>query len=182
MCSKTNALGVRRLIIASLLIVGSLVADSSFWGAKKGVAPVSDEFYKKECASCHFTYQPGLLPSRSWVKLMDDLDNHFGTDASLELDDNKKILDYLTANSAEKFTQYKRSKKINDSIARNETPIAVTDTRYFIRKHREIKKSLIEQKDVKSLANCVACHTTADKGSYSERDINIPNYGKWEDD
>jgi hypothetical protein len=28
----------------------------------------------------------------------------------------------------------------------------------------------------------MACHTKADKGSYSEREINIPNYGKWEDD
>ena len=81
-----------------------------------------------------------------------------------------------------KFTNYKRSKKINNSIRSDETPIAVTATRYFINKHKDIRKDLITQKEVKSLSNCMACHTTADKGSYSERDINIPNYGKWDDD
>jgi hypothetical protein len=182
MCSKINALGVKKIIIVSLLIAGSLLAESSFFGGKKGVAPVTDSLYKKECASCHFAYQPGLLPSRSWEKVMGNLNNHFGTDASLEPQDNKTILNYLTANSAEKSTQYKRSKKINDTIATGETPIAITETRYFIQKHREIKQSLIAQKEVKSLANCIACHTTADNGLYSERDIKIPNYGKWEDD
>jgi hypothetical protein len=113
---------------------------------------------------------------------MENLDDHFGTDASLEPEDKKKILKYLVDNSAEKFTNYKRSKKINESIPAVETPIAVTKTRYFIQKHRELKPKMIEQKDVKSLANCMACHTKADKGSYSEREINIPNYGKWEDD
>lgn len=173
---------MKKIILILLLVAGSLVADSFFWGSKKGVAPVTDKLYEKECASCHFAYQPGLLPSRSWIKVMGDLENHFDTDASLELEDNKKILDYLVENSAEKFTNYKRSKKINRSIRGDETPIAVTDTRYFIKKHREIRKNLITQDEVKSLSNCMACHTTADKGSYSERDINIPNYGKWDDD
>ena len=173
---------MKKLILLSLLVAGSLVADSSFWSGKKGVAPVTDSFYAKECSSCHFAYQPGLLPQRSWVKLMGDLENHFDTDASLESEDNKKILNYLVNNSAEKFTNYKRSKKINRSIPKNETPIAITKTPYIIKKHREIRENLITQKEVGSLANCMACHTTADKGSYSERDINIPNYGKWEDD
>ncbi|MDO8453774.1 MAG: cytochrome C, partial [Sulfurimonas sp.] len=110
-----------------------------------------------------------------------NLSNHFGTDASLEAADNTKILKYLVDNSAEKFAQYKRSKKINDSISSSETPIAITETRYIIQKHKKIAQKLIEQKEVKSLANCMACHTTADKGSYSERDINIPNFGKWDD-
>ncbi|WP_310441080.1 diheme cytochrome c [Sulfurimonas sp.] len=173
---------MKKVVFASLLVVGSLVADGQFFGSKKDVAPVTNDFYIKECASCHFAYQPGLLPSRSWKKVMENLNDHFGTDASLEPEDKKKILKYLVDNSAEKFTNYKRSKKINDSIPAVETPIAVTKTRYFIQKHKELKPKMIEQKDVKSLANCMACHTKADKGSYSEQEINIPNYGKWEDD
>lgn len=174
---------MKKTVIASLLIAVTLTADSYYGvGMKRGVAPVTDEFYKNECASCHFAYQPGLLPEKSWRKLMGDLSNHFGTDASLEAADNQRILKYLVENSAEKSTQYKRSRKINDSIAKNETPIAVTKTRYFIREHREIPKRLIVQKEVKSLSNCMACHTSADKGIYSERAIKIPNYGRWEDD
>ncbi len=174
---------MKKLVIASLLIAGSLVADSSSsFGGKKDVAAATDSLYLKECGSCHFAYQSGLLPSRSWVKVMEKLNDHFGTDASLEPEENKRILKYLVDNSAEKFTNYKRSKKINDSVAAAETPIAITKTRYFIQKHRELSAKHIEQKEVKSLANCMACHTKADKGSYSEREINIPNYGKWEDD
>lgn len=173
---------MKKLILLSLLVAGSLYASSLGFGERRGVAPVTDKFYEKECGSCHFTYQPGLLPGRSWKKVIKNLENHFDTDASLEPGDNKKILRYLVDNSAEKFSNYKRSRKINNSIYRDETPIAVTDTRYFIKKHRDIRKKLITQKEVGSLSNCMACHTTADRGSYSERDINIPNYGKWNDD
>ena len=173
---------MKKLILLSLFAVGSLYAGIFNFAAKRGVAPVNDDMYLKECASCHFAYQPGLLPEKSWVKLMGDLENHFDTDASLDAVDNKKILKYLISNSAEKFTNYKRSKKINQSISKNETPIAITKTPYFVKKHREIRKNLITQKEVGSLANCMACHTTANKGSYSERDIDIPNYGKWDDD
>jgi hypothetical protein len=199
---------MKYLLIIAMILAGSLLAsdhrngydrdddrryykdrddDREYYGdsrrsSKRGVAPVTNDFYAKECGSCHFAYQPGLLPERSWVKLMGDLDNHFNTDASLEPEDNQRILKYLVKNSAEKFTNYKRSRKINNSIYRDETPIAVSDTRYFIKEHRDIRKKFIIQKEVGSISNCTACHTTADKGLYTERDIIIPNFGRWDDD
>lgn len=173
---------MKKLLLMSLLTTVSLYAGIFDFTQKRGVAPATDSFYIQECASCHFAYQPGLLPERSWVKLMGDLPNHFQTDASLEPEDNQRILNYLVKNSAEKFTNYKRSNKINRSIQSNETPIAVTDTPYFIKKHRKIPQRLIIQKEVRSLSNCMACHTSADKGVYSERAIKIPNYGRWDDD
>ncbi len=173
---------MKKIIVASVLIAGALMAKNTSFEEQKGVAPVTDALYIKECGSCHFAYQPGLLPSRSWEKVMGGLDDHFGTDASLEAADSEKISKYLQDNSAEKAKNYKKSRKINETIAEAETPIAITKTRYFIQKHREIGSELINQKEVKSPSNCAACHTKADKGSYSEREINIPNYGKWEDD
>ncbi len=170
------------ILIPTIVLAVTLSADSFFSASKKGVAPVNNAFYKQECASCHFAYQPGLLPAKSWKKLMGNLENHFDTDASLEEKDKKTLLAYLMKNSAEKFTQYKRSRKINKSISKNETPIAVSDTKYFIKEHKGIAQRLIKQKEVKSLSNCIACHTTADKGIYGERYINIPNYGAWDDD
>ena len=173
---------MKKIIITAVLIAGSLFADSSSgWNQKSGVAEVTDKFYISECASCHFAYQPGLLPHKSWEKVMGNLSEHFGTDASLEPEDNQKILKYLVDNSAEKFRHYKRSRKINDSIASYDTPIAISKTPYFIKEHREIPSKLIKQKEVSSISNCTACHTTAQRGIYSERDINIPNYGKWDD-
>lgn len=169
------------ILILILLSVGILADDDYGYRGYKGVAPVTNELYMNECASCHFAYQPGLLPERSWVKLMDNLENHFETDASLDSEDHKKILRYLVDNSADKALNYKRSRKINSSIRAYDTPIAVSDTPYFMKEHRGIRKDLIEQKEVRSISNCKACHTSADRGIYGERYINIPNYGRWDD-
>jgi predicted nucleic acid binding AN1-type Zn finger protein len=172
----------KKLIVTITILVTALQADGHSNYGKRGVAPVENKLYKTECSSCHFTYQAGLLPKKSWEKLMSNLENHFGTDASLEKEDKDTLLAYLVKNSADNSTQYKRSRKISNSIPSNQIPIAISDTPYFKKEHREIAKQFIEQKEVKSISNCIACHTTANRGIYSERDINIPNYGKWEDD
>ena len=43
--------------------------------------------YVQECGSCHVPYPPGLLPNESWQRLMANLPQHFGTDASLDAAD-----------------------------------------------------------------------------------------------
>jgi len=175
---------MKTLTLSALLLTTSLLADSyfSFFTQKSGVAPVKNQAYINECASCHFAYQPGLLPQQSWKKLMSNLENHFDTDASLEESDRVILLHYLVKNAADNATQYKRSKKINRSIPSEQTPIAVSETPYFKKEHRKIPQRIILQKEVKSLSHCMACHTTADKGIYSERALKIPNYGGWDDD
>ena len=40
--------------------------------------------YKQECAACHMAYPPGMLPASSWSRMMKGLDQHYGTDASLD--------------------------------------------------------------------------------------------------
>ena len=163
---------MKYLIVLSAL-VGSLFAQD--------VAPVDNQLYIKECGSCHFAYQPGLLPSSSWNKIMSNLENHYNNDASISSANLQTLTKYLNDNSAEKNMQYKRSNKIVSSLAKDQIPESISTTPYMIRKHNEIKKSLITQPEVKGLFNCIACHKTADKGNYGERDINIPNFGKWED-
>ncbi len=160
------------------IVLGAILTVSVSFAS--GVKPVDNQLYKKECASCHFGFQPGLLPARSWVKLMNNLENHFGDDASLDKNDKKLLVDYLVKNSSDRAMNYKRSRKITSSIFGNSTPIRITKTPYFIRKHDELRVGMVKQKEVGSISNCIACHTTANKGIYSERAINIPNYGRWE--
>ncbi|MDY0326752.1 MAG: diheme cytochrome c [Arcobacteraceae bacterium] len=148
---------------------------------KKGVAPVNNALYINECGSCHFAYQPGLLPANAWEKMMGNLENHFDTDASLSQEDFITISNYLKQNSAEKNMDYKRSSRIVNSLKGRQIPDSISQTPYMIEKHNEIRPSLITQKEVKGIFNCIACHTTADKGIYSERDIRIPNFGRWKD-
>ena len=66
------------------------------------VKPVDNTLYLKECGSCHFAFSPGLLPKRFWVKMMAKLDNHFGTDASLDSKDTQTLLSYMVKNSGDK--------------------------------------------------------------------------------
>ena len=169
-----------KYLIFLALIINSLLASDNF-NTKTDVAPVNNQLYIKECGSCHFPYQAGLLPSSSWNKIMSNLDKHFGVDASLSKQDFQTLSSYLNENSAEKNMEYKRSNRIVSSLNAGQVPDSISTTPYMIKKHREIRKDLITQPEVKGLFNCMACHTTADKGNYSERDIKIPNFGKWED-
>lgn len=165
-----------------LLFVFPFVLFASDWSRhQSGVAPVTNTLYKQECGACHFAYQSGLLPAKGWSKIMKELENHFGVDATLMKEDEISIAHYLNTNSAEKNMHFKRSRRIVQSLASNEVPKSITTTPYMIRKHDEIRPALITQKEVKGLFNCTACHTTANQGIYSERDINIPHFGRWDD-
>ena len=165
-----------------LLLTLATISFADSYSSKPDVAPVKNDLYIKECGSCHFPYQAGLLPSSSWNKIMANLNNHFNSDASLDDKTFQILSKYLNENSAEKSLDYKRSYKIMASLRENQIPDSISTTPYIIQKHREIRKNLITQKEVKGLFNCIACHTTADKGIYGERDIKIPNFGRWEDD
>jgi len=127
--------------------------------------------YQKECGACHFAYQPEFLPKRSWDKMMGTLESHFGTDATLDPADHKTIQNYLATHAS----RYDRMTGMGGAIATR-----ISETPNFIREHREVPQKMVTQPEVKSFANCAACHTKAASGSYREREIRIPNYGSWE--
>jgi cytochrome c553 len=176
-------------LLAALTVVvwsgAAYAADdaASWWLSferKKEVAPAADATYAKECGACHFAYQPGLLPERSWRKLLaaDALADHFGDNAELDEPKRTAILDFLVANAADK-SYYKRSKKIVLSLRADEAPLRITDVPYIRRKHHEIPENLIKAEQVKSLSMCDACHQRADQGNYDDDTVRIPGYGNW---
>ncbi len=129
--------------------------------------------WKAECSSCHMAYPPGLLPERSWRKLMAELDKHFGQDASLDAASTKAILGYLAENSAERGTN-RRSARFLGAIPANSTPLRITENAHFVREHREVAPDAWKLPKVGSPANCNACHADADQGTFSERNVRIP--------
>jgi len=145
-----------------------------------GVAPVNNGLYEEECGSCHFAYQAGLLPERSWRKLMSGLDNHFGENAELNESDRLALENYLIENAGD-HSNYKRSKKLMRSIRGGDTPLRITMIPYLKKEHREVPKGALKHEKIRSLSNCDACHRTAAKGNFGERGIDIPGYGKWDD-
>lgn len=150
---------------------------------QKEIVPVDNKPYKDECGSCHFAYQPGLLPTKSWEKLLtpEALSKHFGENAELDKETLKVIYDYALANAADK-SYHKRSRKIAIATAQGEAPLRITEVRYIKRKHHEIPDKMIKgNKDVKSLSYCDACHTQAAKGVFDADTVKIPNFPDWDD-
>lgn len=181
---------IAAVFAAVLLLSGSYAsAGESFAGwlfnlqRTKEVKPVTDKQYRSECGDCHFPYQPGLLPEKSWLKMLnaEALKDHFGVNAELDNDVLREISGYAVENSADK-SWYKRSRKIAVATANGEAPLRITELHYIKRKHQEIPEKMIKgNKDVKSLSFCDKCHTQAVKGVFDADTVQIPNYPNWED-
>ncbi|MBI3771830.1 MAG: diheme cytochrome c [Gammaproteobacteria bacterium] len=183
MKSKSTILAVTAALLISS--TGTALAEGSWsdflsLSRKKEVAPITDATYNEECGSCHFAYQPGLLPEQSWRKLMaaDALSDHFGENAELPEDTRTKLLNLLVAGSAEK-SAYKRSKKIMASLKDGDAPLRIIETPYIKRKHHDIPENLIKGPKVKSLSFCDKCHTEAAKGNFDDDTVDVPGHGRW---
>ena len=182
----------------AILAVSGIVATSTwvFGGDEEGrrasltrlwheasldVAPANDALYRAECGSCHFAYQPGLLPVRSWQAIMRGLDDHFGESAELDTQTSAEIMRYLTTNAADR-SDFKRSKHFAAAADSAEPATRITGTRYFLRKHDEIPRWVMGRGERPlKFSQCASCHTEADQGSYDEDQVRIPGLGRWED-
>jgi len=134
--------------------------------------PVNNSTYETTCGECHFIYQPELLPSASWNKILDQLDDHFGEEIEINPESENIISGYLIANSAEKSTG-KIAIKIMKSIG-NQTPQRITKIPYIQKNHHEISQTVIKRESIGSLSNCLACHTAAESGVYDDDTVKIP--------
>ena len=173
---KSKSLLISTALGMILFSISGIAQAEGFFGGGKapGVAPVKNQSYIDECGGCHFAYQPGLLPARSWEKLFSSLDDHFGENAELDADTSKSLSEYAMTNAAD-HSKFKRSVKIMRSLRDSDTPLRVTKTPYIISKHDELSASDITgNPKVKSLSNCQACHARPETGSFSEDDVRIP--------
>ena len=151
---------IHRWIFCAL---GLALAAPMAWADGNGrMVPLLPQ-YKQECAACHTAYPPTLMPAASWGRIMGNLGQHFGTDASLDAATVQTLSTWINANAG----TYKR--------VREEPPQdRITRTAWFARKHDEVAASTWKLPAVKSAANCGACHTTADQGDFNDHKIRIP--------
>ncbi len=158
---------------ACLMLVFLLPCWAAAQAPKTVIATDGAAKWKAECASCHMAYPPGLLPQRSWEKLMSGLNKHFGADASIDAVSLAGITEYLVKNSAEHNTS-RRSSRFLQSVNAGETPLRISDTPYFAREHREVTPETWKLPKVGGKANCNACHSDADSGEFSGRNVKVP--------
>ena len=156
---------MRKGIAVALLMTAAAIAVAE--GGER-VPPVTDPVVKKECGSCHMVFPPQFLPRRSWQKLADTLADHFGENAGLGEAQRKAVLDYLLANAADGPKAGRPGRKFDESVPAAQTPLRITETPRWVKEHRKVRADRWRDPQVKSKANCVACHTAAEQGLYED--------------
>jgi diheme cytochrome c len=151
--------------LAALTVVVTLMSVQSAAPAEADdrlVVPRNDT-WKTECSACHLAYPPQLLPARSWRAIVQGLAKHFGTDASLDPGTAAEVQAFLEQHAG----------RDRDGRA---TPVSmrITDTAWFLRKHRKIPPATWAHPDVGSRANCAACHRAAERGDFDEDTVRLP--------
>ena len=128
-------------------------------------------FYEK-CGDCHKTYPTFLLTQKSWIRIMDGLDNHFGekiTDQNISVKEKIVIRKFLLENSAETSKQ-EAAIKIMKSLGKRR-PKSITKTPYWRETHKNIPKHVYKSKEIKDKSNCFACHKNAEHGNFDDSNI-----------
>lgn len=142
-----------------LAAAGAVRADADRNAAALALHPR----YRAECAACHIAYPPDMLPASSWQRLLRNLPQHFGTDASLDAATVQELSQWLSAHAAS-------PRRVGEAPPQDR----VTRSAWFARQHDEVRPATWKLPAVKSPANCAACHTQADQGDFDERHLRIP--------
>lgn len=114
------------------------------FGSGAGGFVIRDTVTAKECGDCHQPYGADALPQGSWRKIMGNLSNHFGEDASLDEQTRAHIENYLVSNAPA-----------------GDGPLRITEMAWFAGEHRgEVSQRAIQRAG--SMSNCAACHRQSD--------------------
>ncbi|WP_374641110.1 diheme cytochrome c [Hydrogenophaga sp.] len=158
-----NRFTPRALSLVPLLLAGLAAASLTHADSGRQLPRDMPAAYVQECGSCHTAYPPGMLPAPSWKRIMSGLDQHYGTDASLDAATVQQLNRWLVAHAG----TYKR-------VAEEPAQDRITRSAWFERKHRKIEPPVWKHVSVKSAANCAACHTGADQGDYDDDNLRFP--------
>ncbi len=157
------------LVLAGLSFADDDDHDRQGYKRPKRLAVPSDAplVWKEECAACHMLYPPGLLPAKAWRQQMQTLDEHYGSNATLDPDQEREVLEFLLRASAGNRLPVEPSPTAGE-------PPRISQTRWFERKHDEVSEAKFKRESVGGRANCVACHRDAESGDFDEDRVKIP--------
>ena len=155
------ALGLLALVFSAILLGRAQAGGGHFY------PPVTDTVVREECGSCHLAYPAAMLPKSSWSRIMSDLKNHFGDDASVDTATTEHISRYLAANAGDAGGQ-RYGAKLLRGVSPNSAPLRISELPKWVREHRKISDAQWKSKKVGSQANCAACHADAERGYFEE--------------
>ena len=145
---------MRTLFTAPIIAIGAffLVATS----AQAETFPViKDPPVLKECGDSHMAFPPETLPKATWQKIIGNLSDHFGEDASLDAATAAQLTAFHMKHASD-VSNVRAAKKW-----RTTAPVTrIIDAPRFIRKHKQCPDAVWAHDKIKSKSNCLACHQT----------------------
>lgn len=158
---KTNLLiAASAFVLVTATVSGPAEAES--------FPPIKNQTVKAECGECHMVFFAEMLPQNSWLKILNNLVDHYGEDASIDPEPLKEIIAFHTSRASDVLNS-RGARKWREGLKKGEMPDRITTAPRFIRKHndRDFKRMWTEFK-VSSKADCVACHKDANKGLFDD--------------
>lgn len=143
----------KALCIATLAVV---LSKGMVCGAAQGASdpPAALE----QCGECHMIFPAPMLPQRSWTAILSSMDNHFGEVASIPARDLDDIRNYLISHAADSPDATPRDRHYMSAILPESAPLRITRTPWWNQMHADFDFEGVKHTDVKSAANCLACH------------------------
>lgn len=135
---------------------------------------LKNDAWEEECGACHMAFTPGMLPARSWVLTMEQLQDHFGEDATAEPEVTQAITRFLVEHAADNPEATDVMRRIARSVPPQQTPLRITEGEMFRYYHDEVPDSIWQREQIGLRSNCTACHKRAQEGRYLQREIEIP--------
>jgi hypothetical protein len=150
------------LIVVSLAAMPAVAAGTTAAAGPEAVMT-------KECGACHMVFPASQLPARSWAAVMAGLSDHFGENAALDASTTQQITDLLTANAADAAGRNRHALR---GLSAQQSPLRITETPYWIRKHGKgrVSAAKLAAAKAKSPSDCVACHAGAVRGQFDDDD------------
>ena len=182
---RTEAVNKPYAIIAVIMVLIVAGAGFVYFKGYLGAAPdkpfvpfqspalPDNAAWREACGECHLAYHPTLLPARSWQKLMAGQADHFGEDLALDPATLQEITAFLVNNAAESRLS-EPAWKISSTTPPDQTPLRITDTPYWKKKHQDIPAAVWKLPKVKDKGNCSACHLDAEQGGFEDSGMRLP--------
>jgi cytochrome b len=134
---------------------------------------VQNPLWQESCSECHLAYHPATMPQRSWERIFAEQEEHFDEDLALDEADVTALLSYARANSAEQIDREMSWRTVH-SLNGDETPLRITETKFWKQTHSEIDEALWRHDRVNGKLNCAACHHDAEQGGFSNGAMALP--------
>jgi cytochrome b len=135
--------------------------------AGPGAAPAA---WREECGACHLAYAPELLPLRSWLRMLDEQQHHFGEDLGLSADTLHALA--AAARAGDRTPRWAGAMLVA-SVPAGEVPQRITQTAFWRERHAAIAQVRFAAAPVSGRHDCGACHADAASAIFAPRMIHM---------